>query len=63
MLDFEMFAGYPAMGFFLNQTGRPMLYSCSWPAYIVGNKITVRKKVHLDVTFRKYTVFECWFVS
>jgi len=26
--------GYKAMGFYMNQTGRPMLYSCSWPAYI-----------------------------
>ena len=24
---------YPAMSYFLNKTGRPMLYSCSWPAY------------------------------
>lgn len=31
----DMDYGYPAMSFFLNQTGRPMLYSCSWPAYIV----------------------------
>ncbi|XP_076446682.1 alpha-N-acetylgalactosaminidase-like [Babylonia areolata] len=28
--------GYPIMGFFLNKTGRPILYSCSWPAYITG---------------------------
>ncbi|OHS95043.1 hypothetical protein TRFO_38776 [Tritrichomonas foetus] len=25
--------GYPAMTHFLNKTGRPILYSCSWPAY------------------------------
>ena len=24
------------MGWYLNRTGRPILYSCSWPAYI-GN--------------------------
>ncbi|BFZ24206.1 hypothetical protein BsWGS_27245 [Bradybaena similaris] len=24
---------YPIMEFFLNQTGRPILFSCSWPAY------------------------------
>ncbi|KAK3593552.1 hypothetical protein CHS0354_018637 [Potamilus streckersoni] len=30
----DMAYGYPAMGFFLNKTGRPILYSCSWPAYI-----------------------------
>lgn len=27
------FSGYPKFGRFLNRTGRPMLYSCSWPAY------------------------------
>ena len=25
--------GYPAFGKILNETGRPMVYSCSWPAY------------------------------
>ncbi|KAL4229809.1 hypothetical protein ACF0H5_010201 [Mactra antiquata] len=29
--------GYPAMSNFMNRTGRPMLFSCSWPAYIVFN--------------------------
>ncbi|XP_048243581.1 alpha-N-acetylgalactosaminidase-like [Haliotis rufescens] len=29
----DMSVGYPTMGFFLNKTGRPILYSCSWPAY------------------------------
>lgn len=24
---------YPVMGYWLNKTGRPILYSCSWPAY------------------------------
>ncbi|XP_046375044.2 alpha-N-acetylgalactosaminidase-like isoform X1 [Haliotis rufescens] len=32
----DMDIGYPLMEFFLNQTGRPFLFSCSWPAYIVG---------------------------
>ncbi|KAL4230660.1 hypothetical protein ACF0H5_011036 [Mactra antiquata] len=32
----DMAYGYPAMEFFLNKTGRPILYSCSWPAYISG---------------------------
>ncbi|XP_041357991.1 alpha-N-acetylgalactosaminidase-like isoform X2 [Gigantopelta aegis] len=27
--------GYPLMEFWLNKTGRPILYSCSWPAYVV----------------------------
>ena len=25
--------GYPAFGKYLNQTGRPIVYSCSWPDY------------------------------
>ncbi|CAH2042586.1 unnamed protein product, partial [Iphiclides podalirius] len=29
----QMDTGYPAFGKLLNDTGRPMLYSCSWPAY------------------------------
>ena len=31
--------GYPQMGYYLNQTNRPMVYSCSWPAYQNGAKI------------------------
>lgn len=31
--------GYPKMGGFLNKTNRPIVYSCSWPAYLVGSKI------------------------
>lgn len=26
--------GYPQFGKFLNETKRPMVYSCSWPAYM-----------------------------
>jgi alpha-N-acetylgalactosaminidase len=29
----DMADAYPAMSAFLNITGRPILYSCSWPAY------------------------------
>ena len=25
--------GYPKFGEYLNKTGRPIVYSCSWPAY------------------------------
>jgi hypothetical protein len=31
--------GYPKMGYYLNQTNRPMVYSCSWPAYEVFNNV------------------------
>lgn len=29
----SMDEGYPEFGSYLNQTGRPMVYSCSWPVY------------------------------
>ncbi|XP_042228163.1 alpha-N-acetylgalactosaminidase-like isoform X2 [Homarus americanus] len=29
----DMDQGYPLFGFYLNQTLRPMVYSCSWPVY------------------------------
>ena len=29
----SMDAGYPEFGGYLNATGRPIVYSCSWPAY------------------------------
>ncbi|KAK9739497.1 Alpha galactosidase A [Popillia japonica] len=29
----EMDSGYPEFGYYLNLTGRPMLYACSWPVY------------------------------
>lgn len=31
-------AGYPAMGAALQATGRHIVYSCSWPAYLGGNE-------------------------
>ena len=33
--------GYIRMGHYLNQTGRPILYACSWPAYISNPNYTV----------------------
>lgn len=29
----DMDAGYSEFGYHLNKTGRPMVYSCSWPVY------------------------------
>lgn len=29
----QMDKGYPEFGYLLNRTGRPMIYSCSWPFY------------------------------
>lgn len=31
----QMATGYPEMGFHLNKSGRPIVYSCSWPAYLI----------------------------
>jgi len=36
---------YPAMSLWLNKTGRPILFSCSWPAYQEG-----QMKVSLVIT-------------
>jgi hypothetical protein len=33
--------GYPDFGYYLNATGRPMLYSCSWPVYQTYSGMTV----------------------
>lgn len=30
----SMDEGYPKFGAYLNATNRPMVYSCSWPAYM-----------------------------
>ena len=35
--DFD--TGYPAMGKALNETGYPIAYSCSWPAYEEGTAL------------------------
>ncbi|GFO45388.1 alpha-n-acetylgalactosaminidase-like [Plakobranchus ocellatus] len=32
----DMPYGYPIMGKFLNMTGRPILFNCQWPGYLVG---------------------------
>jgi hypothetical protein len=31
------YSGYVAMGAELNKTGRPIVYACSWPAYMHWN--------------------------
>jgi len=37
----NMYQDYPAFGKALNGTGRPIIYSCSWPAYVSGHGETV----------------------
>uniref|UniRef100_F1L2I1 Alpha-galactosidase n=1 Tax=Ascaris suum TaxID=6253 RepID=F1L2I1_ASCSU len=37
-VDIRLMAqGYPEMGHELNLTGRPIVYSCSWPAYMIDH--------------------------
>ncbi len=40
LADYE--TGYPNMSKALNETGRPIVFSCSWPAYIVAHGLKVR---------------------
>lgn len=39
----QMDVGYPEFGRFLNKTGRPMVYSCSWPVYQEYEGLMVRR--------------------
>ncbi|RXG73716.1 Alpha-N-acetylgalactosaminidase [Armadillidium vulgare] len=38
-VDYVKLDGYPEFGYFLNKTGRPMLFSCSWPFYQIINRM------------------------
>lgn len=40
-LPIDMDIGYPEFGRLLNGTGRPMVYSCSWPVYQIYSGLTV----------------------
>lgn len=40
-LPLDMDTGYPDFGRHLNNTGRPMIYSCSWPVYQIYAGISV----------------------
>lgn len=40
-LPLDMDYGYPDFGRHLNSTGRPMVYSCSWPVYQIYAGISV----------------------
>lgn len=41
-----MDVGYPEFGRLLNATGRPMVYSCSWPVYQEYNDTLVGVKLN-----------------
>ncbi|XP_045582354.2 alpha-N-acetylgalactosaminidase [Procambarus clarkii] len=44
----DMDAGYPEFGNFLNKTGRPMVYSCSWPDYQLAAGMTPNWSAIID---------------
>lgn len=48
--------GYPAMGHYLNKTGRPILYLCEWPVYMraLGAKPNYTAIAETCNTFRVY---------
>ena len=45
MTDVLCLSGYPAMGKFLNATGRPILYSCEWAVYARAKGYKVNKAI------------------
>ncbi|XKL64048.1 hypothetical protein PGB90_004134 [Kerria lacca] len=52
----DMETGYPEFGKYLNNTGRPIVYSCSWPAYqeYAGMKINFQLLVNYCNLWRNY---------
>ncbi|KAI7815282.1 alpha-N-acetylgalactosaminidase [Rhyzopertha dominica] len=59
--DFE--EGYAKMGEYLNKTGRPIVYSCSWPAYEepLGIKYLWRNWDDIDDAWSNVTNILGWF--
>ena len=45
----DMDKGYPEFGFYLNRTGRPMVYACSWPVYQTYSGMTVSKDYQIFI--------------
>lgn len=50
-----MDTGYPMVTKALNNTGRPIVFSCSWPAYQSAKK-TVRIDFIVNIFFLAYNV-------
>jgi hypothetical protein len=50
--------GYPYFGSLLNATGRPMVYSCSWPAYEQFAGIKVPKPQFFKILLSKRFKFK-----
>ena len=55
----DMDRGYPEFGYYLNQTGRPMIYACSWPVYQTYSGMTVIFTDRIKILFRNklFTLF------
>ena len=53
----DMDRGYPEFGYYLNQTGRPMIYACSWPVYQTYSGMTVIFTYRIEISFRKLTFY------
>ena len=49
----DMDRGYPEFGYYLNQTGRPMIYACSWPVYQTYSGMTVIFTYRMKFLFPK----------
>ncbi|KAL5012401.1 hypothetical protein ScPMuIL_010952 [Solemya velum] len=59
----DMPVGYPLMEMWLNKTGRPILYSCSWPAYfVVEGKIPEYEKIaeSCNIWRNYYDIQDSW---
>ena len=53
-LPTDMDKGYPEFGYYLNKTGRPMLYACSWPVYQTYSGMTVSARLFVLAVFSIY---------
>ena len=47
--------GYPAMAKYLNETGRPIMYSCEWAIYNRAKGVKVSPQVNHNGMKIKYT--------
>merc|ERR1712142_246872 len=56
-----MDAGYPEFGAYLNKTKRPMVYSCSWPAYQIGNNPNYKSTAQHCNLWRNFDdIYDSW---
>ncbi|KAF2355717.1 Glycoside hydrolase family 27 [Trinorchestia longiramus] len=56
-LPTDMDTGYPLFGYYLNQTGRSIVYSCSWPVYQIYAGMQVNLAVIPMHIFKGYPEF------